>query len=112
MPMIVLIGQGSDEVDMEAMPAGAIGYLIMYETPTARLERTHRYAIEINTEHSRAEEALGAFAQKHAVVAEIGRLALTGGELKDLFADAVTLVARTLGLEYCKVLELLPDGDA
>src|SRR5688572_25265813 len=77
MPMILLTGQGSHEVDMEAMQAGAIGYLIKYETPTARLELTLRYAIEINTEHSRAEEALGAFAQKHAVVAEIGRLALT-----------------------------------
>jgi hypothetical protein len=38
-------------------------------------------------------------------------MALTGGELKDLFAEAVSLVARTLGVEYCNVLELLPDGD-
>jgi len=37
---------------------------------------------------------------------------LTGGELKDLFTKAVSLVARTLGVEYCKVLELLHDGDA
>ncbi|MFN2511700.1 MAG: PAS domain S-box protein [Pyrinomonadaceae bacterium] len=112
MPMILMTGQGTDEVDLEAMQAGAIGYLIKYETPTARLERTLRYAVELNTEHSRAEEALGAYAQKHAVVAEIGRMALTGGDLKDLLADTVILVARTLGVQYCEVLKLLPDGDA
>jgi PAS domain S-box-containing protein len=110
-PMILLTGQGSHEVDLEAMQAGAIGYLIKEETATARLERTIRYAIEINTEHSRAEEALGAYAQKHAAVAEIGRLALIGTELKELFAEAVSLVTRTLRVEYCQVLELLPDGE-
>jgi len=111
-PMILLTGQGNHEVDVEAMEAGAIGYLVKDETPTARLERTIRYAVQLNTEHSRAEEAIGAYAQKHSVVAEIGRLALIGTELKELFAEAVTLVERTLGVEYCEVLELLPDGDA
>jgi PAS domain S-box-containing protein len=111
-PMILLTGQGNHEVDVEAMQAGATDYLVKDETPKSLLERTIRYAVELNTERTRAEEALGAYAQKQAVVAEIGRLALTGGELKDLFAEAVPLVARTLGVEYCKVLELLPDGDA
>jgi PAS domain S-box-containing protein len=111
-PMILLTGQGNHEVDVEAMEAGAIGYLIKDETPTARLERTIRYAIEIKTEHSRAEAVLGAYAQKHAAVAELGRLALIGTELKELFVEAVSLVTRTLGVEYCELLELLPDGDA
>jgi PAS domain S-box-containing protein len=111
-PMILLTGHGNHDVDVEAMQAGATDYLVKDETPTALLERTIRYAVELNTERTRAEEALGAYAQKQAVVAEIGRLALTGGELKDLFGEAVSLVARTLGVEYSKVLELLPDGDA
>jgi PAS domain S-box-containing protein len=111
-PMILLTGQGNHDVDMEAMEAGATDYLVKDETPTALLERTIRYAVELNSERCRAEEALGAYAQKQAVVAEIGRLALTGGELKDLFAETVSLVARALGVEYCKVLELLPAGDA
>jgi PAS domain S-box-containing protein len=111
-PMILLTGHGSDDVDVEAMQAGATDYLIKNETPATLLDRTIRYALELNTERCRAEEALAAYARRQAVVAEIGRLALTGGELKDLFAEAAGLVARTLGVEYCKVLELLPSGDA
>jgi PAS domain S-box-containing protein len=111
-PMILLTGQGNHEVDVEAMQAGATDYLVKDETPTALLERTIRYAVELNSERCRAEEALGAYAQKQAVIAELGRLALIGGELKDLFNEAASLVARTLGVEYCKVLELLPDGQA
>ena len=111
-PMILLTGYGSRDVDVEAMEAGAAGYLVKGETPPALLERTIRYAVELNTERCRAEAGLQAYAQKQAVVAEIGRLALIGGELKNLFAEAVSLIARTLGVEYCKVLELLPEGDA
>ena len=111
-PMILLTGQGNRDVDVEAMQAGATDYLVKDEPHPERLERTIRYAVQLNSERCRAEEALGAYAQKQVVVAEIGRLALTGGELKDLFAEAVSLVARTLGVEYCKVLELVHDGDA
>ena len=111
-PMILLTGQGNHEVDVEAMEAGAIGYLVKDETPTTRLERALRYAIEVNAEHVRVEKTLGAYAQKHAAVADLGRLALIGTELKGLFAEAVSLVSLTLGVEYCKVLELLPDGEA
>jgi PAS domain S-box-containing protein len=111
-PMILLTGHGNHAVDVAAMQAGATDYLVKDETATGLLERTIRYAVELNTERTRAEDALGAYAQRQAVVAEIGRLALTGCELKDLFAEAALLVARTLGVEYCKLLELLPDGDA
>ena len=111
-PMILLTGQGDHEVDVQAMQAGATDYLIKDKTPAALLERTIRYAVELNTERCRAEDALAAYAQKQEVVAEIGCLALAGGELDDLFAESVSLIARTLGVEYCKVLELLPDGDS
>jgi PAS domain S-box-containing protein len=111
-PMILLTGHGNHEVDVQAMEAGATDYLIKDKTPAALLERTIRYAVELNTERCRAEEALAAYAQKQEIVAEIGRLALTGGDLNDLFAESVSLIATTLGVEYCKLLELLPDGDS
>ncbi len=111
-PMILLTGQGNREIDLEAMEAGATDYLVKNETPAALMERTIRYALELNSERSRTEETLGAYAQKQAAVAEIGRLALTGGELKQLSAEVAALVARTLAVDYCKVLELLPDGDS
>lgn len=57
-PMILLTGKGNHDVDMEAIEAGATDYLVKDETPASRLERTIRYAVELNTERCRAEEAL------------------------------------------------------
>jgi diguanylate cyclase (GGDEF)-like protein/PAS domain S-box-containing protein len=64
------------------------------------------------TGRKQAEEALRARARQQAVVAELGQIALTGTDLASLMQDTVALTAETLGVEYCKVLELLPDGDA
>ncbi len=49
---------------------------------------------------------------QQAAVAEIGLRALSDIELNTLMNEAVTLVAKTLDVEYCKVLELLSDGKA
>jgi len=57
-PMILLTGQGDYDIDVEAMEAGATDYLVKDETSPARLERTIRYAVRLNTERCRAEEAL------------------------------------------------------
>jgi PAS domain S-box-containing protein len=57
-PMILLTGQGNHDVDVEAIEAGATDYLVKDETSIARLERTIRYAVELNTERCRAEEKL------------------------------------------------------
>jgi signal transduction histidine kinase/HPt (histidine-containing phosphotransfer) domain-containing protein len=57
-PMILLTGHGNHDVDVEAMEAGATDYLVKDETPAARFERTIRYAVELNTERTRAEEKL------------------------------------------------------
>lgn len=109
-PMILLTGSGDHDIDVAAMDAGATDYLIKDETTPTRLERTIRYAVQLNIERCRAEDALQANAQKQAIVAELGRLALTGGDLAQLFKEAVTLIAGALGTEYCEALELLPDG--
>ena len=52
---------------------------------------------------------LDARLRQQAAVAEVGQRALVGTDLPTLMADAVTLVARTLDVEYCKILEVLPD---
>jgi len=57
-PMILLTGQGNHDVDVEAIEAGATDYLVKDDTPAGRLERTIRYAVELNTERCRAEERL------------------------------------------------------
>ncbi|HEV8306556.1 MAG TPA: GAF domain-containing protein [Methylomirabilota bacterium] len=48
--------------------------------------------------------------QQQAIVAELGQRALEGIALVPLIEEAVGQVAQTLGVEYCEVLELQPDG--
>ncbi len=50
--------------------------------------------------------------EQQSSVTELGLRALTGGALQDLFDEATRRVAAMLEVEYCKVLELLPKGDA
>jgi len=72
---------------------------------------TRSAAVDI-TERKRAEQALYARERQQAVVAELGQRALAGAELSTLMDDAVVLVAQALEVEYCKALELLPDGES
>lgn len=58
------------------------------------------------------EEELSARIQQQAAVAKLGQNALLGIELSKLFDEAVSIAAKTLDVEYCKVLELLSDGEA
>ena len=45
-PTILLTGQGTQDIDLEAMRLGAADYLIKGQTSGAQLERSIRYAIE------------------------------------------------------------------
>ncbi|NOY40088.1 MAG: PAS domain S-box protein [Nitrospirae bacterium] len=63
------------------------------------------------TERERAREKLNVRANQQAVVAELGQRALSGIEPSTLMEESVSFVAKTLDVEYCKVLELLPDGN-
>ncbi len=48
--------------------------------------------------------------RQQAAVVELGRRALAGTEMTDLMQYTAEVVARTLDNEFCKVLELQPDG--
>jgi len=49
--------------------------------------------------------------QQQVAVAELGQRALAGLDLTTLMTDAATLVSRTLNIEFCEILEILPDRD-
>jgi len=70
-----------------------------------------RNAELLASEQTAHDEAEGRAKQQAAVV-QIGQQALAGTDLSTLMNDSVTLVARVLGVEYCKILELLPSGEA
>jgi PAS domain S-box-containing protein len=63
------------------------------------------------TKRKQAEEALEVYASRQALVAEISQEALAGMDLTVLMRQTVAFVAKSLEVEYCDVLELLPDGD-
>ena len=64
------------------------------------------------SDRKRAQEEIETRARQQAVIAELGRRALTEEDISALMEMVVETAARTLGVEYSKVLELLPDGDA
>jgi PAS domain S-box-containing protein len=63
------------------------------------------------TARKRAEEEAETRAGQQAVVAELGLKGLANDELEPLMDEAVDRVARTLGVEYAKIVELLPGGE-
>lgn len=56
-----------------------------------------------------ANQQLSTRARQQQIVAELGQRALSGCELAFLTQEAVTLVTETLQVEYCEILERLPD---
>ncbi len=56
----------------------------------------------------RAEEALRARARQQSAAVELGVQALQDGDLLHLIREAATVVAATLGVDYCEVLDLQP----
>ncbi|WGV25270.1 PAS domain S-box protein [Halotia branconii] len=62
------------------------------------------------TERKQAKVALANRIKQQAAVAQLSQVALSGLDLTALFDQTTRLVADSLAVEYCKVLELLPNG--
>ena len=71
-----------------------------------------RGTIQDVTERKQAEREIKLLARLQTVVAELGQRALRTSQSGQVLDEAVALVAQNLDVEYCKVLELLPDGKA
>jgi PAS domain S-box-containing protein len=65
--------------------------------------------VEDISERKQAQIELDNRAKQQAAIAHLGQRALSGINFSTLMDEMVTLIAETLGVEYCKVLELLPD---
>ncbi|MDJ0703598.1 MAG: GAF domain-containing protein [Leptolyngbyaceae cyanobacterium MO_188.B28] len=61
------------------------------------------------TERQQAEETLRFRAYRQSMIAELGKNGLANNNLADLMNEAVAMLAHTLEVEYCKILELLPE---
>jgi diguanylate cyclase (GGDEF)-like protein len=82
-PIIFLTGKGTQEVDMEAMKAGAADYLNKKEITPQLLERSIRYALE----HKRAEERILRMAY-YDTLTNLPNRALFQDRLKQMLAHA------------------------
>lgn len=94
------------EVTATALPADADSSraLVLLQDVTAR--------IVAEQERGRTEQQLQARVRQQATVADLGQCALAGTELSTLMDEVAALVAMTLEVEYGKILELPPHGDA
>jgi PAS domain S-box-containing protein len=89
--------------------AGSKG--VVFRDSSGMAQRMSGVTIDI-TKRKQAEERLELYANRQALVAELSQSALAGTYLTTLMNSAVTLIAQSLKVEYCKVLELMPNGEA
>src|SRR3972149_2715436 len=59
----------------------------------------------------RFEGKIDAYAFQQSVIARLGLRALKCPHLFTFMTELVTEVAKAINVEFCKVLEILPDGD-
>lgn len=64
------------------------------------------------TERKLIEEGLRTRERQQAAISELGMHALEDPDINTLMNEAVSITALALRVEYCKILELLPDGKA
>jgi len=85
--------------------------LIGMATLEGRTDRGVCFVLDI-TERKSAALALEARARQQEAVAHFGHRAFSAPDLPKLFEEAVTLVAETLDLPFCSILERRADGSA
>lgn len=110
--------RGADAFDLShriVLPDGTIRFV----RQQARVGRSDKGdaimlfgTIQDITTQKQLEMELQVRARQQEVVAKLGQKALSGVVLEDLWNEAVRVVAETFDVEYCKVLQLLPDGSA
>jgi len=72
----------------------------------------HTWAVGMDvTQRRRVEQDLRTRAHQQETVALLGQVALTGVDTAALFKGAVQSIARELGVDFCEILELAPEGD-
>ncbi|MEC4818400.1 MAG: response regulator, partial [Scytonema sp. PMC 1069.18] len=75
-----------------------------------RITQTYQAKASLTDSNESSYKSLDArLIQQQATVAHLGQLALSGKDLSKLMDEAVALVAQNLDVEYCKILELLPN---
>jgi PAS domain S-box-containing protein len=112
-----IIATGEPIVDIEEKETWHEGRVAWYSTskmplrdPSGNVIGTFGVSRDI-TERRLASEALASYARQQEAVSQLGQRGLAGAEVVELFKVAVQLVAGTLEVELCAILELQPGGE-
>jgi signal transduction histidine kinase/CheY-like chemotaxis protein len=91
--------------------AVAVGFLLMYfeRTRTELLQSSEQLRQLAQNMPVMLEQELRTRAHQQETVALLGQMALAGGDSSALLKEAVHAIARVLAVEFCEVLELLPE---
>jgi len=92
-PIVLLTGKGNYKVDMEAMQAGAVDYLVKTELTSEKLERCIRYALD----RSASVKALKANERKFRNMFERSKDAVFIGNEESQFLDVNSATCKLLG---------------
>lgn len=87
---------------------GSYKWLLWSAIPDLEKQLIYAVGREI-TERKQNEESLRLKVKQQATVAQLGHVALTRTDLQSFMDEMVGAIAHTLEIEYCKILELLPN---
>ncbi|WP_269852101.1 GAF domain-containing protein [Methanosarcina horonobensis] len=82
--------------------------LAFYPVPEKECVNIYGYNV---SGHKRLGEKLRIKEKQYDALHTIGRMALKCESLQAFMDESVRLIARTMNLEFCKILELTPDGN-
>jgi PAS domain S-box-containing protein len=84
-------------------------FLVVF-SPLPEEERSNIYGFDIS-DQKKLEEKLRIKEKQNDVLYKIGKIALEFESLQAFMNESVKLIASILELEYCKIMELMPDGN-
>lgn len=89
--------------------ATQLGFALQHKRLEEELLKQHAL---VRRSHENLEEQIEQRVRQQEAVVDLGRQALGGADLTVLMRSVTELVAKTLSVEFCKVLELLAGKDA
>ncbi|KAI9129743.1 PAS domain-containing protein (plasmid) [Acaryochloris sp. CCMEE 5410] len=90
---------------------GSYRWFLWSATPYLQQQQIYASASDI-TKQKIIEQTLALRARQQTSVAQLGALALASRDIDGLMNEIVRVVSQTLEVEYCKVLQLRPDGES
>lgn len=106
--LIKKVIKGTDHEKIEVKVGKKVYLVDFYRVPGE--DYANIYGFEI-TGQKKLGEKLRIKEKQYEALYTLGRMALKCESLQEFLDESVKMVAKTLGLEFCKILELKPDGN-